>query len=154
MVRPVEKAAFFEPSDNLRTGRKMSPPGDPNEPGRGELSAEEREAFKKRASDLGSRLDQVKAQRSPKLDERARGAAFGQATKIAVELIVGIAVGGLIGRALDSQFGTEPVFLIVFLLLGFAAGLLNVVRSAKLMQAQAEPHQRTAKPVTDEDDDA
>ena len=131
----------------------MSPPGDPTEPGRGELSAEEREAFRKRASDLGSRLDQVKAQHSPKLDERARGAAFGQATKIAVELVVGIAVGGFIGRALDSQFGTEPVFLIVFLLLGFVAGLLNVIRSAKLMQAAAEPLQRKAKPVTDDEDD-
>ena len=132
----------------------MSPPGKDTEPGRGELSAEEREAFKKRASDLGSRLDQVKAQRSPKLDERARGAAFGQATKIAVELVAGIAVGGLIGRALDSQFGTEPAMLIMFLLLGFAAGLLNVFRTAKLMQAEAEQLQRQAHEVKDGDDDA
>jgi ATP synthase protein I len=132
----------------------MSQPGDESEPGRGELSAEEREAFRKRASDLGSRLDKVKAHHSPKLDERARGAAFGRATKIAIELVVGIAVGGFIGRALDSQFGTEPAFLIVFLLLGFAAGILNVFRTAKLMQAEAEPLQRSAKPMTDDDEDA
>ena len=135
----------------------MSPSGKDSEPGRGELSPEEREAFRKRASDLGQRLDSVKAQNAPKYapnpDERARGAAFGQATKIAVELVVGIAVGGLIGRVLDQQFGTGPVLLIVFLLLGFAAGLMNVVRTARRMQAEAEPLQRAAKPVEDDEDD-
>ena len=131
----------------------MSPSGKDSDPGRGELSPEEREAFSKRAADLGKRLDTVKAKHAPQLDERARGAAFGQATKIAVELVVGIAIGGLIGRVLDQQFGTGPVLLIVFLLLGFAAGLMNVVRTARRMQAEAEPLQRAAKPVEDDEDD-
>jgi F0F1-type ATP synthase assembly protein I len=43
--------------------------------------------------------------------------------------------------------------MIVFLMLGFAAGLMNVVRTARRMQAEAEPLQRAAKPVTDDEDD-
>jgi ATP synthase protein I len=141
-------------------GKFMSSSGDDQQPGDGQISPEEREAFKKRASELGARLDKVKAEarirRGPEpneADDRARGAAFGQATKIAVELVVGILVGGFIGKVLDGQFGTAPWFLIVFLMLGFAAGLTNIIRTARQMQAEAEPLQRMAKPVADDDED-
>jgi ATP synthase protein I len=135
----------------------MSASSDDENPARGELSPEEREAFRKRASDLGARLDKARAdaraKEVPVPDERARGAAMGQAMKIAIELVVGIAVGGFIGKVLDDQFGTAPALLIVFLLLGFAAGLANIVRTARRMQAEAEPLQRSAKAVPDDDDD-
>jgi ATP synthase protein I len=135
----------------------MSSSGDENEPRRGEISPEDREALKKRAAELGARLDRVKAEERAKsgseLDERARGEAFGQATKIAVELVVGILVGGFIGKVLDGEFGTAPWGLIVFLILGFAAGLTNVVRTARRMQAEAEPLQRSAKAAPDDDDE-
>ena len=131
----------------------MAPSGNDSEPGRGELSPEDREAFRKRAAELGQKLDSVKAQRPPPPDNKARGAAYGQAMKIAVELVVGIAVGGFIGRVLDGYFGTTPWLLIVFLLLGFAAGMMNVVRTARRMQAEAEPLQRAATPVSDDEDD-
>lgn len=131
--------------------------GDKNPP-RGELSPEDREAFRKRASDLGARLDKVKDEvrkrnADPEPDQQARGAAMGQAMKIAVELVVGIAVGGFIGKVLDDQFGTRPWLLIVFLMLGFAAGMLNIVRTAKRLQAEAEPLQRSAKSVPDDEED-
>jgi ATP synthase protein I len=135
----------------------MSSSGDENEPRRGEISPEDREALRKRAAELGSRLDRVRAEErarsGPEIDERARGAAYGAATKIAIELVVGILVGGFIGKVLDNQFGTAPWGLIVFLLLGFAGGLANVVRSARRMQAEAEPLQRSAKAVPDDDDE-
>jgi ATP synthase protein I len=134
--------------------------GDEEEPGRGQISPAEREAFKKRAADLGARLDKVKGtpeargrQGAPTPDDGTRGAAFGQATKISVELVVGIAVGGFIGKVLDDTFGTKPWGLIVFLMLGFAAALSNIVRMARRMQAEAEPLQRAAKPVAQEDED-
>jgi ATP synthase protein I len=131
----------------------MAASGDSNEPGRGELSPEEREAFRRRAAELGQKLDSVKAQKAPLPDRVDRGAAYGKAMKIAIELVVGIVVGGFLGRLLDSQFGTQPWLMILFLLLGFAAGLLNVVRQARRMQAEAEPLQRSAKPVADDEDD-
>lgn len=135
----------------------MSASSNDENPARGELSPEDREAFRKRASDLGARLDKVRAEARAKEpqgpDERTRGAAMGQAMKIAIELVVGIAVGGFIGKVLDDQFGTAPWLLIVFLMLGFAAGLLNIVRTARRLQAEAEPLQRSAKAVPDDEDD-
>jgi ATP synthase protein I len=135
----------------------MSTSSEDENPARGEIPPEDREQLKKRASDLGARLEKVKAEararRGPEPDDGARGAAMGQAMKIAVELVVGIGVGGLIGKLLDDQFGTAPWLLIVFLMLGFAAGLTNIVRTARRMQAEAEPLQRSAKAAPDDDDD-
>lgn len=132
----------------------MSSSDNESGPGRGEISPEEREAFRKRASELGARLDQVKGRKAPTPEEaEARGAAYGQAMKIAAELMVGVAVGGFIGWALDRQFGTAPVLMILLLILGFAAGLTNVVRGARRMQAEAEKLQRAAKPAPDDEDD-
>ncbi len=76
-----------------------------------------------------------------------------EAFKIVAELVVGVAVGGGIGWFLDNQLGTRPWMLVVFLVLGFAAGLSNVIRTARSMQARSEPLQRQAKPVRDDDED-
>lgn len=54
---------------------------------------------------------------------------FGAAIKLSSEFVAGILVGVGIGWVLDSWAGTSPWGLIVFLLLGFAAGVLNVLRS-------------------------
>jgi ATP synthase protein I len=64
-----------------------------------------------------------------------RGMAEG--LKIASEFISGIAVGALLGYGIDYFAGTGPFGLIIFLLLGFAAGVLNVVRS---QSGQRGPH--------------
>ena len=50
------------------------------------------------------------------------------AFRIGTELVVAVAVGGGIGFLIDSWLDTKPWFLIVFLLLGNAAGLWNVFR--------------------------
>ncbi len=50
--------------------------------------------------------------------------------RLSTELVAGVLVGALIGWALDRWLGISPWGLIVFLLLGFAAGVLNVVRAA------------------------
>lgn len=121
--------------------------------GRGEISREDREALKARAAGIGGRLEQVKARRAPQLDSAARGSAMGQAFKIAIELVVGVLFGGLVGWALDRYFGSRPWLLVLFLVLGFAAGMMNVVRTARRMQAAAEPLQRAAPSVGPDDED-
>jgi ATP synthase protein I len=132
----------------------MASNGKDLDPGRGMLSPEERDALKQRASDLGKRLDEVHARKAPPLgDAKSRGNALGQAFKILTELIVGVVVGGGIGWVLDRQFGTKPWLLLLFLLVGFAAGMSNVIRSARRMQAQAEPLQRASPSVTGDDDE-
>ena len=89
-------------------------------------------------------------------DRRAKlrtQSAFGPAFKFAGELIVGVVVGGGLGWALDRQFGTAPWLMIVLVILGFAAGLLNVVRAAQEAQAKNEPLQKAAPSVKDDDDE-
>ncbi len=126
--------------------------GDDRRPG--ELSPAERDAFRRRSRSLGEKLDAVKSRRAPPPDNRARGSAMAQGFKIAVELIVGVAFGGFLGWGLDRYFETSgPWFLIVFVVLGFAAGMLNVIRTAQRMQAEVEAQQLSAPSVVDDEND-
>ncbi|MCM5552654.1 AtpZ/AtpI family protein [Pleomorphomonas sp. NRK KF1] len=54
---------------------------------------------------------------------------IGQAMKVGSEFVAGVIVGFVIGYTIDRLFGTGPWGMIVFLLLGFAAGTLNVMRA-------------------------
>jgi len=58
--------------------------------------------------------------------------------RLSSELVAGVLVGGGIGWALDRWLGISPWGLIVFLLLGFTAGVLNVMRSAGVIAKQSE----------------
>jgi ATP synthase protein I len=133
----------------------MSGDGKGQSPGNGEISPEDREAIRKRSEELGQKLDALKAQRAkverPAAQQRSQS-DFGAAFKFAAELIVGVVVGGGLGWALDKQFGTAPWLMIVLVILGFAAGLLNVVRAAQEAQAKNEPLQKAAPSVKDDDD--
>lgn len=67
-----------------------------------------------------------------------RSSALGKAFKLSTELVAGVFVGGFFGWLLDywlgeRLFGTKGLFLVVFLLLGIAAGFLNVIRAARGM---------------------
>ena len=50
--------------------------------------------------------------------------------RLSSELIAGVGVGALMGWGFDRLLSTSPFGLIVFVLLGFSAGVLNVIRSA------------------------
>jgi len=82
---------------------------------------------------LDKRIADAKRQPS---DEALKGAqssglsGMGQALKVGSEFVAGVIVGFVIGYTIDRLFGTAPWGMIVFLLLGFAAGTLNVLRSA------------------------
>jgi ATP synthase protein I len=46
-----------------------------------------------------------------------------------VELVSGVAVGAVIGYAIDSGLDSFPLFFLICFLLGTAAGILNMMRS-------------------------
>ena len=56
------------------------------------------------------------------------------AWRLGIELVAGLGIGCGIGFGLDTLFGTLPWMLIVFTMLGFAAGVRTMLRSAKEMQ--------------------
>lgn len=58
---------------------------------------------------------------------------FARGFRLSSELVAGVIVGAVIGWSLDHWLGITPWGMIVFLLLGFAAGVLNVMRSAGVM---------------------
>ncbi|WP_428395447.1 AtpZ/AtpI family protein [Lichenicoccus sp.] len=54
---------------------------------------------------------------------------MGLAVRVGMELVAGVVVGLAIGWGLDAWLRTRPVFTIIFVLLGGAAGIVNVWRS-------------------------
>ena len=68
------------------------------------------------------------------------GTGMGVGVKVGVDLVVG--VGAAIGWGLDWWLETKPILLVIFLIFGFIAGLMNVVRTAnqsiKLSGADSE----------------
>ena len=117
--------------------------------GRGEISPEDREAFKRRASELGDRLEKVKGQRIEPDRGGDRGQSMGQAYRMVVEFVVGTAAGGFIGWLIDGWLGTAPWAMLLFLMLGFAAGMLNMIRVSRQVKSSAP----LGKSVPDEDGD-
>ena len=68
-------------------------------------------------------------------DRAATAAGYAKGFRLSSELVAGVLVGAGLGWLIDRAFGIKPWGLIVFLLLGFAAGVLNVMRSAGLVQS-------------------
>jgi ATP synthase protein I len=134
----------------------MSPAAKNEPPGHGELSPKEREAFRQRSEAIGKRLDAVKTRREPASRSgggSVDGAAFGKAFRLAAELLVGVGLGGFIGWALDRQLGTGPWLLVLFVILGFAAGVTNVIRSAQEEQRKQQASQLASPSVVEDDDE-
>lgn len=68
----------------------------------------------------------------PHMDEHYSRAQH--AWRMVIELVAGLLIGFGIGYGLDTLFGTLPIFLVLFTLLGFAAGVQTMVRSAREIQ--------------------
>ncbi len=85
---------------------------------------------------LDQRLRQARGKEpDPKTGDGAKnlppGNALGLALRVGVELVSALAIGLAIGWLLDAWLGTRPWLMLVFILLGGAAGILNVYRMAR-----------------------
>ncbi|SJZ73014.1 AtpZ/AtpI family protein [Consotaella salsifontis] len=88
--------------------------------------------WERRRQDLGERLA-TRRVNQPKVSEKGSPTMQGmaQGMRLGSEFVGGVLVGGGIGFLIDHFAGTMPIALIIFLMLGFAAGVLNVVRSVQ-----------------------
>ena len=107
------------------TGNRNEPPDD-------------EAALSARLQRLGKRL--ADANRPPENGsgprQTADPSAFARGFRLSTELVAGVLVGAVIGWMFDRWLGTSPWGLIVFFLLGFAAGVLNVMRAAGVVREQ------------------
>lgn len=127
--------------------------GAENQSGR-ERNGRDADTLRQRLDALGQDIAgaQARHQKASAPAPQGQGAALGQALKLGIELVAGVAVGGFIGWALDRWLGTAPLMMVVFLGLGAAAGIMSVVRTAKRMQADAASLKDLPSVVDDDDD--
>lgn len=101
-------------------------------------------------SELAARLQRLEAQidrKRPAAEsalsahpESGKGASsLGQALRLSSEFTAGVLAGGLLGWLFDRMLGTKPWGLIVLLLLGFVAGIYNVMRATGRAPARPAP---------------
>jgi ATP synthase protein I len=87
---------------------------------------------------LEKRLQQVKGKEPPPKTNTVKGFSQGEvAWRMVIELVTGMLLGMGIGYGLDVLFGTLPVFLIIFSLFGFAAGVKTMLGSARQLAQKA-----------------
>ncbi|MDA5193374.1 AtpZ/AtpI family protein [Govanella unica] len=114
--------AYLHGLDDTMVDNGKKPPSTPS-PAQPEKSFETRLDEARRAGNKGRRSG---------LNETN---AFGIATRLTAELVSGLVVGGGAGWLLDRLFGTSPWLLVVFFMFGAGAGIANVFRAARQMNA-------------------
>jgi ATP synthase protein I len=109
---------------------------DGREPGRGPAPDSDLSARLKRL-DAGldrKRADPAATARTPRSATPAEASALAKGFRISAEFMAGVILGGALGWAFDHYLGTKPWGLVVFLLLGFATGVYNVMRVSGFTQ--------------------
>jgi ATP synthase protein I len=107
--------------------------------------------------DLAERIAAAKRDRLRRTSQgqpggSGHGEGMGRAVRLGSEFIAAILVGAGLGYLLDQWLGTRPWIMLVMLLVGFAAGILNVTRSTAEMN-RANPAPLDADLGPDEDDE-
>jgi ATP synthase protein I len=118
--------------------RSMAEGTNDSENGSHDQSSSDEAALSARLGSLDQRLSEIQGSRKIRTDQpgdgsgdgAARASAMALGFRLSSELIAGVVVGAVIGWGFDHLLSTSPFGLIVFVLLGFVAGVVNVVRSA------------------------
>ncbi len=107
------------------------------EPAKGQAASDAE--LSARLKRLDAKLDRVResetVQGSAREQVDAEPSALGRALRLSTEFIAGVIAGFGIGWLLDRWLGTSPWGLIVFLMLGFGAGVFNAMRGAGFLRS-------------------
>jgi ATP synthase protein I len=98
------------------------------------MADDREESLEKRRAQLGAKLATKRVEAGKDEADEARAEVsrkgYAQAMKLSSEFISAIVVGAVLGYVFDRFVGTAPWGLMILLLLGFGAGVLNVMRAA------------------------
>jgi ATP synthase protein I len=116
------------------------------------------EPARKETSDLAARIASAKQEHAAEAEQAsARGSGgssnLGRAMRLGSEFIAAVLVGTGIGYVLDRWLGTGPWIMLVMLLVGFGAGILNVTRAVAEMNAASPPPKNADLGPDDEDEE-
>jgi ATP synthase protein I len=114
--------------------------------GNRDQSSSDEAALSARLGSLEHRLSEIQGDRKVGTDQsgneqdtaQARASAMAIGLRLSSELVAGVLGGAALGWGFDRLLSTSPWGLIVFLLLGFTAGVINVMRAAGVMAKQSE----------------
>ena len=114
--------------------------------GNRDQSSSDEAALSARLGSLEHRLSEIRGDRKVGTDQsgneqdtaQARASAMAIGLRLSSELVAGVLGGAALGWGFDRLLSTSPWGLIVFLLLGFTAGVINVMRTAGVMAKQSE----------------
>ena len=112
-----------------RAGFAMSDDGAQDGRGTGRRRAEG-DDLSARLERLETHLDRKRPAAPPPGAASSEPSAMGRAFRMSAEFVAGVVAGGMLGWLCDRWLGTRPWGLIVFLMLGFAAGVYNVMRAS------------------------
>ncbi|SHJ13345.1 AtpZ/AtpI family protein [Wenxinia saemankumensis] len=90
-----------------------------------------------RLRDLEARIAAAKKVTEPKPHSEEHYSRAQTAWRMVIELVAGLSIGFGIGYGLDTLLGTMPIFLVLFILLGFAAGVNVMLRTAREITDQS-----------------
>src|SRR3954465_2102700 len=117
-----------------------------NASGNREQPSSDEAALSARLGSLDQRLSEIRGSRKPGTAQsggeqdaaQAKASAMAVGLRLSSELVAGVLVGAALGWGFDRLLSTSPWGFIVFLLLGFTAGVVNVMRAAGVMAKQSE----------------
>jgi len=116
------------------------------ERGNRDQASSDEAALSARLGSLNQRLSKIRDSRKIETDPsgneqetaQAKASAMAMGFRLSSELVAGVLGGAALGWGIDRLLSTSPWGLIIFLLLGFAAGVFNVMRAAGVMAKQSE----------------
>ncbi len=107
-----------------------------------------------RLRQLEERLSKLRGETSPRAaHQEAHYSQAQMAWRMVIELVAGLGIGFGIGIGLDALLGTQPWMLVLFTLLGFAAGVQTMLRTAAEVQAGRKAAREAAETQADETED-
>ncbi|WP_417309808.1 AtpZ/AtpI family protein [Devosia sp.] len=95
-------------------------------------------------SDLAARIERAQGKRLAAAGEHGGAgdknlSGWGRGMRLSSEFVAAIIVGAGIGYVLDLWLNTTPWLMLLMLMMGFAAGVLNVIRAAAQMDKADQP---------------
>lgn len=91
---------------------------------------------KQKLKELEARIAAAKGASEDKPHQEEHYSQAQQGWRMVIEMVSGLGIGFGIGYGLDAVFGTQPFLMVLFTLLGFAAGVNVMMRTAKEFQSK------------------